>query len=191
MELDLDIRVPVSREVRVDFVRELTKADVVLVQESRPPPTRPSLLKIRARHHEAAKAVAEGLKQVEVAARTGFSPETLRTLMMDPAFQELVEGYRQIANDAWETNLRRAATVNLDFLSAIEERLHDETAPLSNSELFRGYELTGKMAGLGQPKPAAAVQVNVNLPGRIEAARRRAMIIDGVLAPSSTEEPIA
>lgn len=173
----------------MEYVRDLTLADVE-AREAAPVKKLPVLAKLRASHHEAAKAIAEGLSHTEVSLRTGYHPSRISMLMNDPAFADLVETYKGIGRETWLDAVNRARVANVDLLERIMDKVEeDDDIPLNT--LTELYKATGKLAGMGLPAKSE-VNVNVNLSGRLEAARRRAQLIEGKALPlfPSNEEPI-
>ena len=71
--------------------RELTLEDLSKLER----PKMPAVKKLRDSHHAVARLVALGLRPEEVAHYSGYSQGRVNQLRADPAFQGLVEDYRQ------------------------------------------------------------------------------------------------
>lgn len=195
MDLDLDIRTKgrASSPLPFRIERPIEAADLALLDGPRGNPMAP-LAKIRERHHAAARALSQGLTNLEVASVTGYAPARLIQLQQDPAFQNLVAMYREKQTEIWAEAQDRAKAAVMLGLEVMTDRL--EIADEKDDE--EAFELAERLVKAATPvsglvsRPTAAVQVNVNLSGRLEAARRRAGLIEGqALPPPLGEEPDA
>jgi len=119
-----------AKTPRVIGVRPLTREDMLLLQDKRPPQNRPKAM--RETHHRLARMVAAGMRVDEILHLTGFSYTRYHTLKQDPAFTELVTQYRGKVDEAWErsldevyetetSNLRRMVHMVADHLDEAEE----------------------------------------------------------------------
>lgn len=76
-------------------VRELTREDIAGLER----PKLPAFKKMRDSYHAVAKLVALGLRPGEVAFHSGYGRQRVTQLLGDPAFQGIVEEYRQNGNE--------------------------------------------------------------------------------------------
>lgn len=116
------------------------------------------LQRIRQPHHAAARLVAEGRKNVEVAAMTGFTPERVWQFKQDPAFQELVEFYKGQVQGKYLNVHERLATLGVMATEELLERLGDEADSFSNAELLDLATKSLDRAGYG---PTSKKEVSV------------------------------
>ncbi|SRR6266852_579617 len=84
---------------KVLSVRPLTREDMLLLQEKRPPQNRPKAM--RETHHRLARMVAAGFRTEEILKLTGYSYNRLLQLRKDPAFCELIAAYRGKVDEAF------------------------------------------------------------------------------------------
>jgi hypothetical protein len=96
---------------------------------------RAPLAKIRDPHHTLARLVAQDKPVVEIAAITGYTPDRIRTLNIDPAFKELVHHYTMEQQSADADITAQIKHVTLSVLSEIQTRIEDEPEAFSNKEL--------------------------------------------------------
>lgn len=114
----------------MSVARQLTHEDIMrLALEPKAKVGPPVLQKLRASHHRAALELARGKPATEVAALVGRTPQRIRDLMKDPAFQNLMVYYQ---DQIIETVVDTAQDVNEAWLditqmtqAAIAERLED------------------------------------------------------------------
>lgn len=160
-----------SAEVAATVVRELTAADLVLLEGERGIRPKP-IERLRDRHHAMARLIAEGRKIGEVAAITGMTISRLSILQGDPTFAELVEFYRKDVSAAYAELHDHLAGISLDAVVTLRERLEDDPDELSTKDLLAIAQLGADRTGHG-PQSSQVVNVNVNLASRLEAARKR------------------
>jgi hypothetical protein len=86
----------VTAELDIKIVRSLTEDDIPKLSPPSPlDPPRFSIAELREPHHRMARLVRQGLSDEEVARQVGSPPQTVANLRRDPAFRELVAGYRE------------------------------------------------------------------------------------------------
>jgi hypothetical protein len=185
MDLELNIHpgrpgVPLTGHV----VREVEEADLALLELPREAPV-PALKKIRHSHHQAARLIALGMGHVEVSLHTGYTPQRVMDLQKDPAFQDLVQVYVKSQADEMEAGLARLRGLMMSAADELTERLESSPGDFSNKELRELMATAADRSGFGPQTKSTNVNVNVDMAGRLEAARRRAQLID--ITPS--EEP--
>lgn len=86
-------------DLHIGEIRVLKKEDLAILHEKRPVRI---VQKLRDPHHKLARAIASGMKQKAAALACGYSENSVRTLMADPGFQQLVAEYRSIVTEAWK-----------------------------------------------------------------------------------------
>lgn len=117
------------------LVRELILADMAELQQTPAMPTT-TLKRLRDSHHRAALLLSQGLSNVDVARRTGYSPSRINTLQQDPAFQELLAYYRAQVQAHEISIVERLASLSEDTLQELHMRLDEEPESFSNKELL-------------------------------------------------------
>lgn len=112
--------------------RELDAQDILNLAISPGPITgAPIIQKLRASHHAAARAVAEGKTHIEVALLTGYTAQRISDLARnDPAFQGLVAFYQDQISVINVDDAQKAQLQYKDMMEAANEeiirRLDDE-----------------------------------------------------------------
>lgn len=123
------------------YVRDLTAADLSDIGASPNAVVRP-LARIRNTHHQLAKLLAEGRKQVECAAITGYAQSTISILLHDPAFQELLAYYTTQKEAVYLDVHQRLAQLGLTAVEELQERLELSPEKFSNEMLNKIMEST-------------------------------------------------
>lgn len=157
-------------------VRELDESDLRLLADekgSRPPP----LKRIAERHHALARCLASGMEPGQAAVTCGYSASRVSILQADPAFQELLEFYRDDVNKAYRDLHERLAGLSLDAtdeLSArLEEEMQAEEKKFSVGQLLEIAKMGADRTGFGPSSSNTNINVNVDMAGRLKAARER------------------
>ena len=114
---------------------------------------------------------------MEASAVTGYSPSYISVLKKDPSFQELVEFYRSNLELAQADVTFRLTALNLSFIGELQDRLEQNPAGMSNSFVLEAVKVLSDRTG--HAPMIKSVNVNVDLAGRLEAARRRAAGANG------------
>lgn len=153
-------------------VRELALAEVKATP--RAPVER--IKKLRDSHHAAARLVAMGLAQGEVAMETGYSINGLSTLCQSPAFQELVATYREMITDEWKGNVdeyyQMLTSVRRKSLRLISDKLDDaEPGDIPLNQLTAIHSDAADRSGY--PKRKEHINMNLDFADRLDAAVRR------------------
>ncbi len=91
----------------------LTKAGVALDQ-------------YRERHHSVARLVAIGATQDLIRRQTGISFRRITILMADPSFKELVAGYRERVDEAWNRNVDTYLDLGMGNMIQTEAMIQDQ-----------------------------------------------------------------
>lgn len=135
------------------ILREIGEEDAAeLLVERRDSLQRQPLERLRTTHHLAARELAQGKPNVEVALITGYSPQRISDLLADPTFRELVAHYKSQVEAKWLNVQERLAALGLALTEELQHRL--ETAPegFTNEDLRRWAETTLDRAGVGPSK---------------------------------------
>jgi len=157
-------------------VRELELSDVGLLDLPREAPVS-QLQKIKDSHHMAARLVAQGMGPVEVSIHTGYTPQRITDLLKDPAFQDLMEVYRKDLRDTHADVAARLAGLALDAIGEIHDRVRDTPEDVTTGQLTEIAKTALDRIGYGPQSKSTNVNVNVDIAGRLEAARRRAGLL--------------
>lgn len=155
-------------------VRALDSADIALMAEGRetkPPP----LKRLSERHHALARCLASGMEDGDAAITCGYVASRVSILKADPAFQELLVFYRQDVNSKYLDMHGVLAGLSLDAATELRERLEAdmqaEEKTMSTGQLIELTKLGADRTGFGPQ--ASQVNINVDLAGRLQAARER------------------
>lgn len=203
LNLDLDIlnvRAPIlpSRAPTAALGRNLTEGDRKVLAAAKIGPGQAPLKKIRMVHHQAARLLAQGLKNIEVALATGFTPEHIYNLKNSPAFEELVEFYAAQDQQIQLDVRARMLTLGLDAAAEMQERLLDDPEQFSNKDLnglitmalpFGGQAPATKDAGASRgasklsKEELAEIKSAVKEGGRSHALQKNPTVVDGELVP--------
>lgn len=140
----------------------------------------PSVKRIKDSHHAVARLIADGLREIEIALITGYTPARITQLKRDPAFQELIAFYRANVDLARQDLHDRLASLSFDAAQELGRRLEEDPDNFSLKELMSVIAMTADRTGFG-PKTTTNINVNVGLASRLEEARKR---VSGPGAPS-------
>lgn len=156
-------------------VRELTRGDLQHLQVKRQPS---ALQTLRDSHHRAARAVASGLSNIQVAETCGISYNRVSMLKQDPAFANLVAHYRAMLTAEWvkeaDPVVELLGTIRQKSLAMIEEKIDDAASRdefLPSRDLATFAELGLDRTGYG--KVNKNVNINVDFAAKLEQARKR------------------
>lgn len=175
-DLGLDIfrfkgRAPVP--VTAAYVRDLTEADLAMLQENGPKGSKtPALKRLSERHRSLARLIAMGTPYGEAALITGYVQSSVSILMTDPTFQDLVEFYRKDSERRCLDLHEKMSANALDASDILHERMVDDPDRIPTSQIIEIIKMGADRTGFG-PKTTQTVNVNVNLAERLEAARKR------------------
>lgn len=178
IDLDLDLtprtRGRAAKPLTAAYVRDLTPADLALLATERGVQPKP-IQRLRDSHHALARNLALGYKPGEVSAMTGYSLSRISVLCGDPAFQELLDFYK---NDASEEFLAMKAQLDTRMMmnaltaeAVLTERLEDEPETVKTKELNDIARDRADRLGFG-PK-STQVNVNVDMGEALRLARER------------------
>lgn len=177
MDLSLELaplrtrgRAPI--EITIEETRPLRRDDLVLLQEEKGSKTTP-LKRLSERHHSLAKAIASGMKPGEAGIVFGYSASRVSILQADPSFKELVKFYSEQKDAQYVEMHERLAGLSVDALEELRQRLEDDPEQFSNGLLLDLVTKLADRTGHGPSSSSTQVNVNVNLAGRLQAARER------------------
>lgn len=155
-------------------VRELDDVDVALLGEEKGSRA-PALKRLSERHHALARCLASGMEPGDAAITCGYVASRVSILQADPAFQELLAFYRQDVNTKYLDMHGVLAGLSQDAAMELRERLEDDIQSddkkISMTQLMELTKLGADRTGFGPQ--SSQVNVNVDLAGRLQAARER------------------
>lgn len=176
-------------------IRDLTRVDLEALREKRVGP--PTVSRFRDPHHRLARLCALGLRDREIAERSGYSIQRLGTLKMDPAFNELVAKYRGTVDEEFRetvddyysmatSNMLKAERQIAERLDAADEE--GETLPVN--QLIAISRDAADRFGYG--KKQTNLNVNVDFAAQLEKAiQRSGKTIEGTSPPPRSLKPEA
>jgi hypothetical protein len=165
-----------AKPVEAAVLRELDQADMVLLSSERG--IKPSAIKrITDRHHNLARTLASGMPESDAAIFCGYTVSRVSILKSDPAFAELLEFYREDAQRPYRDLHVRLSGLATDATVLLQEKLEadmelevdDRKVPVG--QLMELTKMGADRTGFGPQ--TTALNVNVDLAGRLEAARKR------------------
>lgn len=119
-----------------NYVRDLDEMDIQQLQDTRIGSAAANLTKLRSSHHNLARILASGIKQVEAASLTGYSQSRISILKNDPAFKELMQFYATKAAETHENMIKRVASLGTDAMDMLQDRLDEMPESFTNSQLM-------------------------------------------------------
>lgn len=173
MDLDFPLIGQKERPVLAEAVRPLTEADVAMLATERS--IQPSAIKrLTAGHHSLARCLALGMKDVEAAAITGYTPSRISVLRDSPLFAELIAHYTSQADSAVADVQKQLLDLALTGINEIQQRLEDEPEKISTGIVNEITKSALDRAGFGPQSKTTNLNVNVSLAERVAEGRRRA-----------------
>lgn len=134
----------ITRELTSEDIQRLhTMKDGDLKSQPRP------LLKLRHTHHTLAKLLADGEREEACQAITGYSQSYVSTVKKDPAFKNLVEYYQSQKKEVYLDVHQRLASLSMDTVEELQDRLLTDPESFSNRELMELGELVLDRSGAG------------------------------------------
>ena len=164
------------RQADAEVVRELTSADLVLLDVERG--LKPTHVKrLRDSHHKAARLIAQGLPMWEVSAHTGLTPSRISVLKSDPSFTELLALYQkevgEVNRAAYADNVQKVAALHSDTIDEIHDRLDNEPDKLTMGDLLDIAKMTGDQTGLSSKGRTANLNVHIGIADTINEGWKR------------------
>lgn len=122
----------------------------------------PTIAKLRGIHHEIAQLLAQGLSETEVSAITSYSLSRISILKRDPSFKDLVAFYQKQKNEQFADVQKRLATLSLDAIGEIQERLAEKPDSISTSQLIELSKVTLDRAGYSPVAKSQNISVSMS-----------------------------
>jgi len=126
-------RTPLQFEV----VRELTEADINLIQTVPAGEKPPEIKRISDRHHMLARLLAAGVTEEEASLQTGYTLSRISILKQSRIFQDLMAFYREKMDAKFDTVIEHMAGLSKDSLLELRDRLEESADRFTNSELLK------------------------------------------------------
>jgi hypothetical protein len=162
----------------LELVRPLTPEDLIMAA-TQPPTARlgpPPLKTLKSVHQQAARLLAAGYSDLEVATAVNRTPQRIRDLKVDPAFANLVEVYKNEVDsklaDATERGANLMAEIYETAAIEIRDRLEDDAklskVPLSELRQIAQMAADRSVAPpkVAQQAQAIPTQITFNIAGR-------------------------
>jgi hypothetical protein len=177
--LSLDLDLPLMRTrgraavtVSAKVVRELDAADISLLGEEKGSHA-PAIKRISERHHALARSLAGGMAPGEAGIVCGYSASRVSILQDDPAFKELLHFYREDVSAQYRDLHTRLSGLALDAADILAERMEMAPDDISIGQIMEITKMGADRTGFGPQSSSTNLNVNVDLAGRLEAARKR------------------
>lgn len=161
-----------SIPLQVDYVREMRETDLALLASSRGS-VPPAIKELRERHHSLARLLAQGMKDAECSAVTGYSVSRISILKHDPTFIELVAHYRQQEDSLLADFSARAGQMTLTAMDALLDKLENDPDSMPDTMKLELAKFGADRTGFGPQSKQTNVNINVDLGSRLAAARKR------------------
>lgn len=177
MDLSLELspirtRGRARKEITVVGTRPLREDDLALLNTEKGS-VAPPLKRLSDRHHSLARAIASGMKPGEAGIVYGYSASRVSILCADPSFKELVRFYSEKKDVEFAEMHERLAGLSVDALEELRQRLEENPEEFSNGLLLDMVTKLADRTGHGPSSTSTQVNVNMNLAGRLQAARER------------------
>ncbi len=146
--------------------------------------------KLRESHHQVARLVATGLRDVIIAERTGYTPTRIGQLKASPAFMQIVSGYKAMLDGEFVEEADAYFKLAFGNMIASERHIADHLAEADEmGELIpikTALAISRDAADrFGYGKRQTNLNVNVDFAAKLEdAIRRSGKLID--VAPGGT-----
>jgi hypothetical protein len=171
----------------VEVVREIVPADLAMLA-TEGATAAPRIAKLRDRHHQLARCLAQGMTNWEASAVTGYDPSRISILKSDPTFVELVGFYREHETALLAEFTERAAKVTLTALNNIAEMLEDDERPSTLDENLTVVKTLADRTGHAPIARSVSTNVSVELGGRLAAAKGRLAAREAITAEFTVVE---
>lgn len=184
LDLDFDLIGRKESPVLAEALRPLTGADVALLATERS--TQPNAIKrLTDSHHALARCLAQGMKDVEASAVTGYTPSRISILRNSPLFAELVSHYQRVGDVALADLQERMLSVGLVAVEELKTRLEEEPEKIGTATLLEAVKTLADRTGHGPQSKTTNLNVNVSLAERVAEGRRRAQMSPRALPPTN------
>lgn len=172
-DVNLAMQLDIAEPVVATITRELGPEDIqVLAIYGARGFEQPALVRIRSRHHQVARLLAQGETTGTVAAICGMTAANIHILRRDPTFRELVTFYEGEIKDRYLAMHEEIAGLGLDAIHELKDRLESNPDDIETADLIRIMEKALDRSGHG-PASRKDVNVTVGLADRLSAARER------------------
>lgn len=167
-----------AKPVTATVVRPLDETDLVLLQEEKGS-TAPALKRLSDRHHSLARCLASGMSEGDAAIHCGYVLSRVSILKADPAFQELLSFYREDVNAIYRDVHEELSGLARDAAVELHARLEDDMQAdagekkINVNQLLEIAKMGADRTGHGPQSATLNTNVNIDLAGRLEAARKR------------------
>lgn len=165
-----------AKPCSASVVRALDAADLSLLGTEKGSKA-PALKRLSERHHALARCLASGMSEANAAITCGYVSSRVSILKADPAFQELLEFYREDVNSKYLDMHGVLAGLSVDAATELRERLEEdigaEEKKISVGQLIELTKLGADRTGFGPQSSSTNLNVNVDMAGRLQAARER------------------
>jgi hypothetical protein len=174
-DLDLDLRTVgrAQKPIVVGETRELELEDLESLQVETATKPKP-LKKLRNRHHQLAKMLADGVSEGDASIMCGYTNSHISILKADPSFKDLVTFYQEKVDDKYLDLHEKIAGLGEDAVDEITERLTNEPEEFSVGQLLEVSKMALDRSGYG-PQTSTNVNVNIGLADKLAASRKRAL----------------
>lgn len=173
-----------QRQMSAVAVRPLQEADLALLKSGeRAVAPQNTLKRLRDRHHAIARLVAAGKSNTEISLMTGMDPGRISVFKSDPSFKQLVDDYKKIDDGIAADLVERMALLSQTAIEEIQDRIENADEPLPIQSLLEIAKFGTDRIGHGPVTKQMNTNVNLDLSGRLAAARKRAP----ALAPPEPE----
>ena len=112
----------------------------------------PVLQRLRHRHHLLARLIAQGTKDGDVAAISGYDPSRISVLKSDPAFKELIAHYKTQVDEVFISVHERLLTLGLSSIDEMTDRIEANPETFSTQDLMELIKLSADRIGAGPSK---------------------------------------
>lgn len=141
-----------AKPLYASITRQLTEADIKALWDAPEGSLRSSVTtiqKLRTSHHMLAKLIADGVSNNDAALITGYSISYISTIKNEPMFQDLVQHYTSMKAEVYLDVHQRLASLGLDIVEEIQERLATEPESFALRDLKELGELALDRSGAG------------------------------------------
>lgn len=137
-------------------------------------PSAPCILKLRTTHHELARLLACGFKDVDISRVTGYSQSRISILKRDPMFSQLVDEYMARRDEFAVDFSARLRQISATSLEMLQERMEDEPKAFTPRDLRQLAEMALDRTGHGKTMTVNNVNVTKQTLDEIKASIEKA-----------------
>lgn len=133
----------------------------------------PEVKNIRLTHHRLAQLLASGMKDNQAALLCGFTPNRVSILRQSPAFQEILAHYATEVDVKFREWAESAADLSSDFLQHLQQQLDESPEKFTPTVTLEAIRTLADRTGNGPQTKNLNVNINTDIAGRMERAKRR------------------